>query len=96
MARKEENRCWPGYEPVPGKPEHSQGSCKKKAASKSTPTEKKAQSARAKQLDEWQKERPGSRKSAAQHLHKPGTVAKTGAQAKSAASKQKAKTATKR
>lgn len=32
MATKE-NKCWPGYEPVAGKPEYSQGSCKKKAAS---------------------------------------------------------------
>ena len=68
---KEENRCWPGYEPVPGKPQHSQGSCKKKAASQSTPKEKKAQTARSKQLTAWQKKHPGSPRSAAQHLGKP-------------------------
>lgn len=73
MAKSEENRCWPGYEPVPGKPQHSQGSCRKKAASKSTAADKKAQTARAKQLDQWKKEHPGSSKSAAQHLHKPAT-----------------------
>jgi hypothetical protein len=68
---KKENRCWPGYEPVPGKPPHSQGSCRKKADSKSTASDKKAQSARAKQLTEWQKKHAGSPGSAAQHLSKP-------------------------
>lgn len=75
MARcvmsEKENRCWPGYEPVPGKPEHSQGSCKKKAESKSSASDKKAQATRGKQLEAWQKEHPGSKKSAAQHLRKP-------------------------
>ncbi len=28
------SRCWPGYEPVPGKSEHEEGSCRKKPASK--------------------------------------------------------------
>ncbi len=84
MAEKE-NRCWPGFEPVPGKPEHSQGSCKKKAASKSTPTDKKAQGTRAKQLTAWQKEHPGSSKSAAQHLHAPGKTTKVAAQKKAPA-----------
>jgi len=82
MAAEKENRCWPGYEPVPGKPEHSQGSCKKKADSKSSPSDKKAQGARQKQLDGWQKEHPGSSKSAAQHLHAPGTTTKTSAKKK--------------
>ena len=68
---EKKNRCWPGYEPVPGKPEHSQGSCRKKAATKSTATDKKAQHARDKQLDAWQKKHPGSPRKAAQHLHKP-------------------------
>ncbi len=74
MAAEKENRCWPGYEPVPGKPEHSQGSCKKKTDSKSSPNDKKAQGARQEQLDEWQKQHPRSSKSAAQHLHAPGTT----------------------
>lgn len=46
MAAKKDSRCWPGYEPVPGKAEHEQGSCKKKTASKPaakrTKTTKKA------------------------------------------------------
>ncbi len=33
-ATKKQDRCWPGYEPVPGKPQHSEGSCRKKAARK--------------------------------------------------------------
>lgn len=28
------SRCWPGYEPVPGKRPHEQGSCRKKPASR--------------------------------------------------------------
>ena len=28
------SRCWPGYEPVPGKSEHQEGSCRKKTAGK--------------------------------------------------------------
>jgi hypothetical protein len=28
------SRCWPGYEPVPGKREHEEGSCRKKPASR--------------------------------------------------------------
>ncbi len=62
---EKENRCWPGYEPVPGKPEHSQGSCKKKPESRSSASDKKAQGARAKQLTGWKKEHLGSSKSAA-------------------------------
>ena len=33
-SRTKTSRCWPGYEPVPGKSEHEQGSCKKKPASR--------------------------------------------------------------
>ena len=36
MADQDSDRCWPGYEPVPGKPEHSEGSCRKSAPSKTT------------------------------------------------------------
>ena len=88
MAEKKDSRCWPGYEPVPGKPEHSQGSCKKKAESKSSASDKKAQGARAKQLDQWQKEHPGSSKSAAQHLHAPGTKTKKAAAKKTTAKRK--------
>lgn len=76
MAEKE-NRCWPGYEPVPGKKQHSEGSCRPKPASKSTPAQKKFKAKRRKQLDKWQAEHPNSRASAAQHLHAPGTETKT-------------------
>jgi hypothetical protein len=70
VAAKKENRCRPDCEPVPGKPEHSQGSCRKKAESKSSPEDKKAQASRARQIDAWQKEHPGSPRKAAQHLKK--------------------------
>ena len=71
MAAKKDSRCWPGYEPLPGKPEHSQGSCRKKAASKSTASDKSFQQKREKQLEQWKKEHPKSPRKAAQHLHAP-------------------------
>ncbi len=77
MAEKKDSRCWPGYEPVPGKPEHSQGSCRKKAASKSTASDKSFQQKREKQLEQWKKDHPKSPRKAAQHLHAPGATTKT-------------------
>jgi hypothetical protein len=65
------NRCWPGYEPVPGKKANQQGSCRPKAKSKLSSAEKEFRSARDRQLDEWQSEHSGTRRSAAQHLHAP-------------------------
>jgi hypothetical protein len=73
MPAKKENRCWPGYEPVPGKSEHAQGSCRPKADSKSSPSEKQFRAKRRKQLDKWEVEHPKTRRSAAQHLSAPGT-----------------------
>ncbi len=70
MAEKE-NRCWPGYQPVPGKEPHSQGSCKPKPDSKSTPAQKEFKAKRRKQLDRWDAEHPGKRPASAQHLHAP-------------------------
>ncbi len=71
MAEKE-NRCWPGYEPVKGKPAHSQGSCRPKAESKTTPAQKKVRANRRKQLDRWEAEHNDTKASAAQHLKAPG------------------------
>lgn len=62
------NRCWPGYEPVKGKSQHEQGSCRKKAASKSTAADKKSQAQRKHQIDNWQKSHKSSPRKAAQHL----------------------------
>jgi hypothetical protein len=87
MAEKKPNRCWPGYEPVKGKPQHSQGSCRPKAESKRTPAEKEFRAQRKRQLDQWHKEHPKSRRSAAQHLRSPD--------AKKKASKKTAKKTTK-
>jgi hypothetical protein len=69
---KKESRCWPGYEPVPGKPQHSQGSCQPKSKSSLSSGEKKFRSARERQLQNWKKSHPGSPRKAAQHLHAPG------------------------
>ena len=87
---KDEKRCWPGYEPVPGKAENEQGSCRKKAASKSTDSEKKFQGKREQQLEQWKKEHPKSPRKAAQHLSKPATATKKRAPAanKTAAKKR--------
>ncbi|MBL8216036.1 MAG: hypothetical protein JNK87_35270 [Bryobacterales bacterium] len=73
MATKKKDRCWPGYEPVPGKEQHEQGSCRPKAESKLTPKEKEFRAARKRQLAEWKKKHPGSPKKAAQGLRKPAT-----------------------
>jgi hypothetical protein len=73
-AKKEEARCWPGYEPVKGKPANSQGSCRPKAESELSESEKEFRHKRRAQLDEWQAEHPHTRKSAAQHLHAPGAT----------------------
>jgi len=89
MAAKKETRCWPGYEPVKGKPEHSQGSCSPKAESKTTPAEKKFRAKRRRQLDKWEAEHPGTRRSAAQHLGAPGTKKKSAKTRNAAATKKK-------
>ena len=68
---KKSNRCWPGYEPVKGKQQHEQGSCRPKAESKLSAGEKSFRKKRRKQLDEWQAKHPHTRRSAAQHLGKP-------------------------
>jgi len=104
MAAKKTNRCWPGYEPVPGKTQHEEGSCRKKAASKSTASDKKAQAKRQKELDHWQEEHPKTRRSAAQHLHssldsapkKTAAKKKTTAKKSAPAKKHKTTTATKK
>ena len=71
MSAENQNRCWPGYEPVKGKKPNSQGSCRPKAESKSTPSEKEFKSKRKRQLDKWQEEHKGKRRQAAQHLSGP-------------------------
>jgi len=73
MAESKKQRCWPGYEPVPGKRPYSKGSCRPKAASKLTASEKAFRAKREKQLEGWQEEHPKSPRSAAQHLSGPDT-----------------------
>jgi len=79
MPAKKQSRCWPGYEPVKGKQPHSEGSCRPKPKSKLTDSEKKFRAKRNRQLKRWQTDHPGARKSAAQHLHAPGTKKKRAA-----------------
>jgi hypothetical protein len=75
------SRCWPGYTPVPGKKRNEQGSCRPKAKSKLRATEQSFRKKRERQLDEWEEQHPGKRRSAGQHLRKPTKrkAAKTGA-----------------
>ena len=94
MAKKSSDRCWPGYEPVPGKPQHSEGSCRPKAKSKLKSGEKEFRAKRDRQLDKWQDEHKGSPRKAAQHLSKPGTAKKKPPARKSAASKPATRKAT--
>lgn len=84
---KDEKRCWPGYEPVKGKKKNEQGSCRPKAESKSTASEKEFRAKRKRQLDRWEASHPGTRRSAAQHLAKPGAKKKTAARKRPAKSK---------
>jgi hypothetical protein len=44
------SRCWPGYEPVPGKREHEEGSCRKKPARRNGGKEVSRETARKKQI----------------------------------------------
>jgi len=44
------SRCWPGYEPVPGKSEHEEGSCRKKPASRNGGKKVSWDTARKKQI----------------------------------------------
>ena len=49
-AYAKNSRCWPGYEPVPGKSEHQEGSCRKKPASRNGGKEVNRETARKKQI----------------------------------------------
>ncbi len=44
------SRCWPGYEPVPGKGEHEEGSCRKKPAKRNGSTPVSRETARKSQI----------------------------------------------
>jgi hypothetical protein len=44
------SRCWPGYEPVPGKGEHEEGSCRKKPGSRNGGKPVDRETARKKQI----------------------------------------------
>jgi DNA-binding protein HU-beta len=88
MATKKSNRCWPSYEPVPGKEEHEQGSCRPKAESKLSADEKKFRASRKKQLDNWKRKHPGKSAKAAQHLSAPEARKKRPAK-KAAASRKR-------
>jgi hypothetical protein len=88
-----QNRCWPGYEPVEGKRPNSQGSCRPKTESKLTDSEKEFRAQRKRQLKKWQADHPGTHEPA-QHLHAPGAKAKkSNAKTSKPSSAAKSKTA---
>jgi hypothetical protein len=89
MAAKKQSRCWPGYEPVPGKNQHTEGSCRPKAESKTTASEKNFRAKRKKQLDDWQKDHPKSRRQAAQHLAGPGKTLENGSEEEDSSQEEK-------
>ena len=49
-AYTKSSRCWPGYEPVPGKVEHEEGSCRKKPASRNGGKQVSRETARQQQI----------------------------------------------
>ena len=49
-ANTKTSRCWPGYEPVPGKSEHEEGSCRKKPASRNGGKKVARETSRKKQI----------------------------------------------
>jgi hypothetical protein len=65
------SRCWPGYEPVPGKSEHEEHSCRKKPASRNGGKQVDRETARKKQIERGGKRAPQAKKkkplSTAQH-----------------------------
>ncbi len=71
------SRCWPGYEPVPGKGEHEQGSCRKKSASKNGGKEADRETARKKQVA-MGGERGEQAKAASPNPSERKSVSKTG------------------
>lgn len=70
-ARGASDRCWPGYEPVPGEAANAQGSCRPKPKSRLTSAEKRVRTRRKKQVDRFQAKHPGARRSAAQGHGEP-------------------------
>ena len=89
MAEKQ-NRCWPGYEPVPGKEPHTQGSCKPKAESKSSPSEKAVRADRRKELDAMESNRKAVKKTSSSAAAKSSASGRKAAPAKKTASVKKA------
>ncbi len=65
-------RCWPGYEPVPGKRPNEEGSCRPKAASKLSPKEKEVRARRKAQLERLKRAGvPAKQRSAGRHRLAP-------------------------
>jgi hypothetical protein len=70
MATKKD-ACWPGYERVPGKAQGSEGSCRKKAPSKSITSEKSFSAGEPNSSMHGRRTTLVSPRSAPQHLSAP-------------------------
>ncbi len=94
------SRCWPGFEPVPGKGEHEQGSCRKKPASRNGGKVPDRERSRKKQIELGGKraeQAKGKSPDAAERRAASKTAAKKTAGKKTAGKKPAAKkTATKK
>lgn len=85
------SRCWPGYEPVPGKSEHQEGSCRKKPASKNGGKEVDRERSRKKQVAEGG-ERGKQAKAKSPSASERKSVSKTHTRTRSASTKKSAST----
>ena len=81
------SRCWPGFEPVPGKSEHEQGSCRKKPASQNGGREPDRERSRKKQVAAGGK-RGAETKSKSPDASERKSVSKTHTRSKKAPAKK--------
>ncbi len=70
------SRCWPGFEPVPGKSEHQEGSCRKKPASRNGGKPVSREASRKKQVAQGGK-RAAQAKSKSPSAKERSSVSKT-------------------
>ena len=91
---KKTSRCWPGFEPMPGKSEHEEGSCRKKAPSKNGGKQVNRETARKKQIaagGERARQAKGKSPSAAERRTVSKTAQKKAASKKTSSHKSAAK-----
>lgn len=85
------SRCWPGFEPVPGKSEHEEGSCRKKPASRNGGKPVNRETARKKQIAKGGK-RAEQAKSKSPSATERRAARKTASKRKTTASRTRSRT----